>query len=120
MEIGGVADAGRRFDDYVDRWQLDIDRALYRELKTAVLLPYRNERALLARLEVGRQVLDRHPEADWDSHLWQRWLAILAAWGACAETIEEDRQEQFTATEAVALKTVRRNTVQLLTRRDLR
>ena len=98
-----MADAERRFDEYVDRWQLDIDRPLYRALKRAALLPYKNERALLERLAAGNAVIAARPGLTFEHPIWQRWLAILAAWASCWETMEEDKHEALTATEAAAL-----------------
>lgn len=104
-----MSDAGHIFDHYIERWGLDPDRRLYRELKIAVLLPYRNERALVERMEAGNKIIEQRAEAPLDGPAWQRWLIILAAWGACMQAMEEDRKErERPATEAVALLPAKR------------
>lgn len=78
----------------LEAWNLDPDRRLYRELVMAVLLPWKYEAELVARLDRGRKILDNHPEAVYPTDpRWQRWLCLLAAWGCIGETDALNRKE---------------------------
>ena len=69
---------------------LTIPTDLDDELRQACLAPRTNERALMARLQHGCQVMERYEGARTaiPDHLWARWEAILVAWLCCRDELE--------------------------------
>lgn len=79
------------------RRRLIIPADLDDELRQACLAPRSNERALMARLQHGCQVMERYEGArrPIPDHLWFRWEAILVAWLCCRDEQEGGTRRQF-------------------------
>ena len=79
------------------RRRLAIPADLDNELRQACLAPRSNERALMARLQRGCQVMERYEDrrTPIPDHLWHRWEAILIAWLCCRDELEGSTRRQF-------------------------